>query len=78
MPVCSYLVHPQSGRREEVVDLLAAIPGCLPTPADAHDLIVLVTETENDGAEVALQASLAEVEGIENIALTFGNLNQTP
>ena len=76
MPVCSYLVHSQPGRRTDVANRLEQIPGCEATPADQHDLIVLVTATDTVEEEAALQKSLESVEGIQNIALTFGDVSQ--
>ncbi len=75
MPVCSYLVFPHAN----AVDLsarLSALPGCEATPADNADLLILVTDTADAEAEELLQAQLADVDGVQCMVLTFGDINE--
>ncbi len=74
MSVCSYLVFPADGAREDVAQCLAAIAGCEVTQAENSDLMVLVTDTPDPAAEESLRASLEAVEGIECLVLAFGGL----
>ena len=76
MGICSYLVFPKSGKRQALVSELAQLPGCDVLPADNHDeLMVLVTETNTPDEEALLQESLKEVEDIQCMALTFGDVS---
>jgi nitrate reductase NapAB chaperone NapD len=72
MPICSYLVQAAHGHAAEVVDRLAQLPGCTPTPSDDGRAIVLVTDTPDLAAESRLQRQLDSVPGIDALVLTFG------
>lgn len=73
MPILSYLVLPVAGATDQVARKLGAIPGCEVTRAENRDLLILVTETSGEEEERALQASVAELDGIHAISLTFGD-----
>jgi len=75
MAVRSYVVVPESGRRDEVSRALAGVPGCSVCPADNADLVLLVTETPDPDADAALDARLAAIPGIHTMTLAFGELD---
>ena len=75
MPICSYVVQPTEGATERLCQALNSLPGCDATQADAHDLIVLVTETNSVTEETALRDRLKEQPDIACLNLTFGNLD---
>jgi nitrate reductase NapAB chaperone NapD len=74
LPILSYLVLPVVGAADQVARRLTAIPGCEVARAENRDLLILVTETSGDAEEQALRASLAELEGIRSMSLTFGDV----
>ena len=76
MPIFSYLVLPDAGAAGAVAERLAAIPGCEVERAENRELLILLTETSGDDEEQALRASLADVEGIRALSLTFGDLSR--
>lgn len=74
MPVCSYLVVPGEDRRV-VAGRLSALDGCHAIAAENRDVIMLVTESDDDAAEAELRARLEEVPGIQSMVLTFGEID---
>ena len=75
MPICSYVVFPQPGRRDELAERLAALPDCDVEPAANRDLLLLVTDTEDLAEEHRLQARLSAIDAIQCMVLTFGEID---
>ena len=78
MPICSYVVHPVSGRKRHLVETLKSIKGCEVTPANNHELLLLVTETSSPQEENVLQEKLKHQNDIECLALAFGEIHASP
>lgn len=79
MPVCSYLVFPRPGATKAAAHDLSTLPGCSIARAENRDdLMVLVTETGDDDVEAELQESLAQIEAIQCLVLTFGEVDREP
>jgi len=74
LPILSYLVLPVAGAAEPVARRLKAIPGCDVARAENRDLLILVTETSGEDEEQRLRTSLAELEGIRSMSLTFADV----
>lgn len=75
MPICSYLVFPQSGTRQRLTEALVQLPGCEVFPADNRDdVMVLVTETKTPDDEDVLQNALKAMADIQCLVLTFGEI----
>ena len=72
MPVCSYLVTPSHGRCQEISSALSSLKGIDVFPAEDRELIVMVTDTEDQASEDRLQEELQQLDGIECMALSFG------
>ncbi len=77
MPVCSYLVFPAAGARDDVAARLSAVPGCEVTVAENSDVLVLVTDTPDPASDDALRTSIESVAGIECLMLAFGEIDPT-
>ena len=75
MPVSSYLVAPDDGRRADVALALGRIPGCDVVPAENRDLLLLVTDTPDLSAEAELRASIEAIEGVRGLVMTFGEID---
>ena len=58
MPVFSYLAYPKKGAKEQLLKDLATLQYCEATPADNEDILILLTDTPDDGAEKSLQKQL--------------------
>lgn len=75
MPICSYVVFPEPGRRDELAGRLGAVPGCSVEPASNRDLMLLVTETDGPDEERRLLARLNGVDAIQCMVLAFGEID---
>lgn len=71
MAICSYLVIPEPGEAPAVRERLEAMPGCEVVPADNRDILLLVTDTADRGAEDALRDRIEELAGIQALLQTF-------
>ena len=72
MPICSYLVFPQPGQVQRVTDQLDRLPECMTNQAEGGELLMLLTATESELEEKALQKRLDGLEDIQCMVLTFG------
>jgi nitrate reductase NapAB chaperone NapD len=73
VPICSYLVYPDSGKSREVHRQLSTLPGCSVFPAIDHELLMLVTDTPTDEAERSLQEKLKSQPHIQCLAMSFAH-----
>ena len=79
MHVCSVLVYVSGaeGALARVCDELNAMPGCEATPDESgKNVLILVTETEDDASSKALTEQLDAISDVECIALVFGGSDQ--
>lgn len=72
MPIKSYLVHPVSGRKEELLDALKAFSECEVLPATNQEVIALVTDTQNQEEDEALKQKLESINSLELLSLVSG------
>ncbi len=73
MPIMSYLAYASHGKSKELADHLRAIPGCEVTHSENKNVLILVTDTQNDTEEQCLQEKLKTVESLDWLAMTFGH-----
>ncbi len=74
MAICSYIVYPQPGSRDALRSKLTGIAGCDVMPAENNDVMILVTDTNSDSHETAVQQALKQIPEIQCLALTFGDI----
>ena len=72
MPVKSFLAYPVRGRYDELAGALRALRGCEVIPAVNRDLLVVITDTPNEGSDEALREELARVDSLEGLVLVAG------
>jgi nitrate reductase NapAB chaperone NapD len=70
----SFLVYVAPGRRDEVAQALAGDPGCDVYPAANRDIVVVVSDVDDRGAEEAFDERLAALPGVLNVALVSGHV----
>lgn len=75
MPVCSYVVVPAVGAREELAERLSTLPGCDVARAENRDVILLVTDTPGPEEDAELRNTLEGMEGIQALVLAFGEID---
>jgi len=79
MPVCSYLVVPDTGKLDALTKRIAALPECETIPAENRNLLLVVTDTPSLEAEEHLRRRLEAMEEIQLLMLTFGEIDpETP
>ena len=72
MVIKSYLAYPIQGKLIELEQELREIPGCEVIPATNRDLLVLVTESQDEKAEEALTNTLHNLSALQTLALVSG------
>ncbi len=73
MPVVkSYLAYSVAGRRADLEEALLGISGCEVTPSTNRDLVVLVTEAEDEAAEQALADRLRTLPSLLWLVMVSG------
>ncbi|GAA4272840.1 hypothetical protein U6A24_06125 [Aquimarina gracilis] len=72
MPIKSYLAHPYSGKKDELIQALSSIKQCEIMPAQNKDLLILVTETNNEAEEDILKEKLDTIDSLKLLALVSG------
>lgn len=75
MPICSYLVIPEKGAARSVERRLDALSGCDVARARNRDVLILVTETPGLEEEEELRTRVEELDGIQALLLTFGEID---
>jgi len=72
MPVKSYLVFPHIGKKKALSDILVDMSWCEILPAENEELIVLVTDTENEKEEEKCLNSLNAIPELDHYTLVSG------
>ncbi len=72
MPIKSYVAFPHKGEKDQLIKVLKRTKHCEVVPSTNKDVLVLVTDTENDQQEDALQQILDNIEEIEHLNLVSG------
>ena len=72
MPIKSYLVHPQKGRKMNLAEVLSDIEQCEVLAAENKEVLILVTETDSKQEEELLREKLEQMEDIKLMALVSG------
>lgn len=70
--VQSYLVVPSAGCRARVAARLASMPGCTVIPALNHELLIVVAETESEGARQVLEVALHALPDVRGVMFVGG------
>lgn len=69
MPVKSYILYPKLNERESLIQSLQEFPACEISEADNSELLVLVTDTEDDASDDKLLATIQSLESLDHISL---------
>ena len=73
MPIMSYLAYPKAGRGRKLAGQLRSLPACEVFPSSNHELLILVTDTEDEAGEQKIQQALDFLEDLECLAMVFGH-----
>lgn len=72
MPIKSYLAHPKDGMKHLLIDEFSEIKECEITPAENENILVVVTDTENETQENKLKEKLDSLKNIKHLVLVSG------
>ncbi|WP_378182686.1 hypothetical protein [Aquimarina sp. SS2-1] len=72
MPIKSYLAHPHTGKKNELIETLSKMDQCEVMPAQNKDILILITETENKSEEAILKEKLEKIESLKLLAMVSG------
>ncbi len=72
MPIKSYILHFEKQNKKQLLIDLESISNCEIIRAKNHDVIVLVTDTDNEESDKELYNQLIEVQGVKHLSLVSG------
>ena len=76
MPIFSYLVYPHQGLKENLIKDLAAIEHCEVIPSTNEEVLILLTDTQNENAEKELIQKLKSLKSLQSLSMTFGHADE--
>ena len=72
MPIKSYILHFEEGKKEILLKELHKLENCEVIPAENHDVVVLVTDTDSEELDNNLYNQLLEIKGLKHMSLVSG------
>ncbi|MCK0134949.1 hypothetical protein [Arenibacter sp. S6351L] len=72
MPIKSYLAHPITGKKEELMKALRSLQQCEVVPAKNQDVLALVTDTTDEIEEEILKEKIEAIDSLKMLSLVSG------
>lgn len=72
MPIKSYLAHPHTGKKEQLIQELLNLENCEVIPAENKDLLVVVTDTLDEIGDKKLTEQIEAIDSLKLLALVSG------
>jgi len=72
MPIKSYILHCEEQKKEILLKELQKLPNCEVIPAQNHEVIVIVTDTDSEETDTELYNQLLEIKGLKHLSLVSG------
>lgn len=72
MPIKSYLAHPKTGEKQTLINALSVFAECEVIPATNQDVLVVVTETQDDASDSILKEKIEQIDSLKLLALVSG------
>jgi nitrate reductase NapAB chaperone NapD len=72
MPIKSYILHCEDQKKEILLKELHKLPNCEVIPAQNHEVIVIVTDTDSEETDLELYNQLLEIKGLKHLSLVSG------
>jgi len=72
MPIKSYILHCEDQKKEILLKELQKLPNCEVIPAQNHEVIVIVTDTDSEETDTELYNQLLEIKGLKHLSLVSG------
>jgi short-subunit dehydrogenase involved in D-alanine esterification of teichoic acids len=72
MPIKSYLAHPVSGQKEELIMALRNLKQCEVVPAENQNILAVVTDTSDENEEEILKEKMEAINSLKLLSLVSG------
>ena len=72
MPIKSYVLHCEENSKNILLNELQKLSNCEVIPAQNHEVIVVVTDTESEETDTELYNQLLEMKGLKHLSLVSG------
>ncbi|CAL2082280.1 conserved hypothetical protein [Tenacibaculum dicentrarchi] len=72
MPIKSYLAHPYEGEKENLKKELETINECEIITAENKNILIVITDTDNDINDKKLKESIESLQSLKLLALVSG------
>lgn len=72
MPIKSYLAHPVSGQKEELITALRNLKQCEVVPAENQNILAVVTDTSDEKEEEILKEKMEAINSLKLLSLVSG------
>ncbi len=72
MPIKSYIIIPQPDQKQHLIEDISGLDGCEILPAENKEVLVLVTDTEDERADKILLSQIESNRNIKHISLVSG------
>ncbi|MFT6995544.1 MAG: hypothetical protein ACJA1P_002289 [Maribacter sp.] len=72
MPIKSYLAHPITGKKEELLSALKGFNQCEVIPAENQNILALVTDTQDEQEDEILKEKIEALSSLKLLALVSG------
>lgn len=72
MPIKSYILHFEEGKKEILLSELHKMDNCEVIPAENHDVVIVVTDTDCEDLDNSIYNKLQEIQGLKHLSLVSG------
>ncbi len=72
MSIKSYLAHSKTGKKKHLIEAISKLEQCEVIPAKNEDILIVVTETENEIQEGNLKEKLAGIDSLKLLVMVSG------
>ncbi len=72
MPIKSYILHCEYQNKNILLNELQKLTNCEVIPAQNHEVIVVVTDTDSEETDTELYNQLLEMKGLKHLSLVSG------
>lgn len=72
MPIKSYIIIPQPDQKQHLIEDIGGLSGCEILPAENKEVLVLVTDTEDEKEDKILLSQIESNRNIKHISLVSG------
>ncbi|KZS40631.1 hypothetical protein AWE51_06690 [Aquimarina aggregata] len=72
MPIKSYLAHPITGMKNDLIVSLTQYEQCEVIPAENNEVVILITDTQDDTEEHILKEKIEAIPSLKLLAMVSG------